>query len=161
MPCRTPVPTYEEHPRHCRGYAVSPVAPPCRWLLTLLAGCLVLAGAQSVSAADVWDAQQLAGLPLSLKGVTAIAAGQSYAVVRKADGTVVVWGNAAPDTPSDLRTATAVAAGALHILALRTDGTVLAWGDNGRNQTTVPTGLVGVTAVAAGLRHSVALQSNG
>jgi alpha-tubulin suppressor-like RCC1 family protein len=84
-------------------------------------------------------------------GVVAIAAGSSFAIVRKADGSVWEWGNgtsgqlgdgansklSAPTQVQGLGPGSgviAVAGGGAHVLALKSDGTVLAWGHNQSGQ---------------------------
>ena len=103
-------------------------------------------------------------VPVGLRGVTAIAAGNDHTAAVKSDGTVVAWGrNASGQTtvPVGLRGVTAIAAGYEHTVALKSDGNVVAWGRNGEGQTTVPAGLSGVTAIVAGGYHTVALKSDG
>ena len=85
-------------------------------------------------------------------GVVAIAAGGSFALALKADGTVVAWGNNASgqlgdgtaprDHPTPVPVAGirpgsgihAIAAGGSHAVAVRKDGSVLAWGNNSSGQ---------------------------
>ena len=96
------------------------------------------------------------------RNVKAIAAGSSYTLVVREDGSVQAYGwvpNLAP--PADLTNAIAVAAGSQHALAIRTNGTVVAWGSNLSGQINVPAGLSGVIAVAGGYDHSLALRTNG
>jgi alpha-tubulin suppressor-like RCC1 family protein len=85
-------------------------------------------------------------------GAVAIAAGESFSLAAKGDGTVVAWGNnksgelgdgSAPQnhntpvavvpfgTPGPLRS---LGAGASHSLAVAADGTVWAWGNNSTGQ---------------------------
>src|SRR5205085_705566 len=70
-------------------------------------------------------------VPLAARsGVTAIAAGSSYTVALKNDGSVVAWGyngNGQTDVPAGLSGVTAIAAGGDHTVALRSDGSVVAW----------------------------------
>lgn len=84
-------------------------------------------------------------------GVVAIAAGNSFSIALKADGSVVAWGKnkvgeigdgttADKDAPVNVvglgrgREATAIAAGSYHALALQKDGSLVAWGDNSSGQ---------------------------
>ena len=84
-------------------------------------------------------------------GVVAVAAGDSFGLALKRDGTVLTWGKnkvgelgdgtttdkSAPVAVTRLGPGsgvTAIAAGAFHALALKTDGTLLAWGDNSSGQ---------------------------
>jgi len=101
--------------------------------------------------------------PAGLKGVIAIAGGQSFSLALKDDGTVVGWGynyygQATP--PAGLNGVIAIAAGLKHSLALKDDGTVVGWGDNSYGRATPPAGLSGVTAIA-GKDHSLALKDDG
>ena len=101
--------------------------------------------------------------PAGLKGVIAIAGGQSFSLALKDDGTVVGWGynyygQATP--PAGLNGVIAIAGGLKHSLALKDDGTVVGWGDNSYGRATPPAGLSGVTAIA-GKNHSLALKDDG
>jgi alpha-tubulin suppressor-like RCC1 family protein len=90
-----------------------------------------------------------------LTGVVAVAAGQSYSLAVKSDGTVWAWGlnnygqlgNGASGSGADQHTpvqvgtlgnwltgAVAVAAGVDHSLALKSDTTLVAWGNNNSGQ---------------------------
>ncbi len=103
-------------------------------------------------------------IPVGLKNVTAVAAGDGFSLALKSDGTVVGWGdNSAGELniPAGLTNVTAIAAGDKFGMALKSDGTVVAWGDNGAGETTIPAGLTGVTAIAAGQFHALALTSAG
>lgn len=96
----------------------------------------------------------------NITNIVAIAAGFSFAVALKSDGTVAVgWGNESVVTnlPPGLTNIIAIAAGGRHCLALRADGTVIAWGSNESNQTDVPPGLTNVIAISAGAATSMAL----
>ncbi len=119
-------------------------------------------------------------------GVVAIAAGGSYGLALRSNGTVWAWGgnldgelgngsSVSIDIPvqvSQLAGAVAVSARGNHSLALKSDGTVWAWGynqfgqlgDGGKTNSDVPvhvTGLTGMIAVAAGAEHSLALKDDG
>ena len=105
--------------------------------------------------------------PVSLGEVDQLAIGQDdswWAVARRVNGTVAVWGEATSGQaaiPAGLSGVTQIAAGLGHVLALRSDGRVVAWGVNAMRQTSIPAGLTGVVAVAAGSQHSLALKSDG
>ncbi len=96
----------------------------------------------------VYEPVQVAGL----SNVKAIAAGPTYSLAVKTDGTVWGWGANAMGTPpsggggvlgsqsmsstgtpvqiAGLSNVAAVAAGGYHVVALKGDGTLVAWGDN-------------------------------
>ena len=95
--------------------------------------------------------QAAASVPL--RGVVAVAAGNSHSLALKADGTVLAWGLNNYGQLGDGTTTNrswpvlltddngvvisgiiAIAAGQSHSLALKADGTVLAWGYNGNGQ---------------------------
>ena len=99
-------------------------------------------------------------MPATVSNVVSVAAGNSFALALRAEGTVVGWGNPPYSTvPAGLNHVTAIACGNSHSLALRNDGTVVAWGTG--VATNVPAGLTNVTAIAAGFTHSLALKANG
>ncbi len=111
----------------------------------------------------------VAGQPLS--NVVAIAAGDSYSLARKTDGTVVGWGhnwdgrstgvpshkvpNGAPVTAvtlagKALTDVAAIAAAGGCSLALKSNGIVVAWGDNYYRQCVLPPCVTWRGALAAG-----------
>jgi len=121
-------------------------------------------------------------------GFVRIAAGSSFGLALRSDGTVWAWGSGGagqlgdgtttsyrttPAQVTGLSGVVAVAAGTDHSLALRSDGTVWAWGGDrygqlgdGANSSAQPTpvqvtGLTGVTKIAAGGLFSLALRSDG
>ena len=121
-------------------------------------------------------------------GIVQIAAGSSFGLALRSDGTVWAWGSNGAGQLGDGTTTTsqttpvevtglsgvvAVAAGIDQSLALRSDGTVWAWGGDrygqlgdGANNAAQPTpvqvtGLTGVTKIAAGGLFSLALRSDG
>ena len=118
--------------------------------------------------------------------VVAIAAGNSYTLALKQDGTVWAWGdnssgqlgdgtttNSCTPVPAlGLNGVVAIAAGSLHGVALKQDGTVWAWGFNRNGQlgdgTTTDrrapvrvSGVSGVAAIAAGGFTSLAIKNDG
>jgi len=139
--------------------------------------------------------QVLASSGVPFTGVTAIAAGGSFSLALKGDGTVWAWGtgqygqlgNGSTANSSypvqvtvsagvDLENITAITAGDRFALALKNDNTVWVWGYNGSGQigdntTTNRTravqlmssglALSGVTAITAGVSHSLALRNDG
>jgi alpha-tubulin suppressor-like RCC1 family protein len=117
----------------------------------------------------------------------AIAAGGTFSLALKSDGTVWAWGSNSDGQIGDNTTAverlspvqatgltgvSAVAAGTSHALAVKSDGTVWAWGDGqwaqlgepGNTDRRAPiqvTAISNAVAVAAGSSHSLVLTSDG
>ncbi|MEK7780407.1 MAG: immunoglobulin domain-containing protein, partial [Verrucomicrobiota bacterium] len=110
---------------------------------------------------------QAASVPLwptnGLSNVVAVAAGSSYSLALRADGTVYYWGINSPvsNLPTNLSGVVGIAAGQSHALALLSNGMVRAWGLGASGQTNVPATLSNVIAVAAGSAHSAALRADG
>jgi alpha-tubulin suppressor-like RCC1 family protein len=130
-------------------------------------------------------------VPAEVTAVTALAAGGSFTLALKLDGTVAAWGNnrdGQSTVPDGLSGVIALAAGDSHAVALKSDGTVVGWGSFGPPAVTnvgaiaaagahtiflkrdgtllgdgvsVPAELAGVKAVAAGPAHGVALKEDG
>ena len=124
-----------------------------------------------------------------LTGVVEVAAGESFSMGRRADGSVWTWGHngngqlgdgtrigsLVPVRVNGLARATAIGAGTRHALAVLADRTVRAWGNNGDGQlgdgssddAVAPVrvrGLnarAGVVAVNGGRRHSVSVAADG
>ncbi len=105
-----------------------------------------------------------------LNNVVAVAAGYSFSLALRADGTVVAWSGSTSATtssvpalavPTGLSGVVAISAGNSHALALRGDGTVVAWGSAVSGATAVPAGLSNVIAVSAGDSFSLALRADG
>jgi alpha-tubulin suppressor-like RCC1 family protein len=123
-----------------------------------------------------------------LLGVVAIAAGGTFGMALKSDGTVWAWGfnntgqlgngtvtsSDVPVQVSGLTGIVAIAAGTDHGLALKSDGTIWAWGDNADGElgnypftlenTDTPVqvgGVSGVASIAAGDSFSMALKTDG
>ena len=122
-------------------------------------------------------------------GVVAIAAGDTFSLALKSDGSVLAWGNNASgqlgdgSAPADHATPVAslaagsgvvrIVGGGTHSLALTSDGHVYAWGNNASGQVgngLAPTdqplpvllgGLPRIVDVAAGRAHTVAVASDG
>jgi alpha-tubulin suppressor-like RCC1 family protein len=121
-------------------------------------------------------------------GIVQVAAGSSFGLALRSDGTVWAWGSNGSGQLGDGTTTAsqttraqvtglsgviAVAAGTDQSLALRSDGTVWAWGGDrygqlgdGANSAAQPTpvqviGLTGVVKIAAGGLFSLALRSDG
>jgi len=110
----------------------------------------------AVASAPIWPAA-------GLSNVVSVAAGNSYSMALRQDGTVHVWGfnNPATNVPPGLSGVVGLAAGQSHALALLSNGIVRAWGLGSSGQTNVPATLSNVIAVAAGSAHSAALRSDG
>jgi len=125
-------------------------------------------------------------LEQALAASTKIAAGDSFRLIVRNDGTVWGWGSnsygqlgdattitrTAPVQALGLTDITAISATYRHCLALKSDGTVWAWGYNdygqiGNSATTNQTfplqvsDLANIVAVSAGYYHSLALDSSG
>src|ERR1017187_7144269 len=103
-------------------------------------------------------------VPSNLTEVVAIAAGNSYSLALKDDGTVVAWGQNSygqTNIPPGLENVVAIASGEGHNLALRGDGTVVAWGRNDYGQTNVPPDLTNVVAISVCWHHSLVLKGDG
>jgi alpha-tubulin suppressor-like RCC1 family protein len=123
---------------------------------------------------------------LDLQDVTAAAAGESFSVALRSDGTVWAWGAndqgqlgmtgpwaTTPQIVPDLTDVVALAAGQTHVLAVRNDGSVWSWGGNASGQLGnrgsggwYPTpmlipGIPPVKAIAAGAQHCLAVGRNG
>jgi uncharacterized repeat protein (TIGR01451 family) len=120
-----------------------------------------------------------------LSGVKAIAAGSSYSLAVKSDGTVWGWGEndlnvlgqpsmtIGTNTPiqiAGLSNISSVVAGQDFAFAMKDDGTVWGWGNDQSGQlcdvsfnTTVRqiNALTGVKAISAGYQHSVSLKPDG
>lgn len=121
-----------------------------------------------------------------MNGITAIAAGNGYTVVLKADGTV--WASGSNDVGQlgdgttvrrstfvrvlGLSQVVAISARTAHTLALKSDGSVWAWGQNDKGQlgdgstisrsspVTVRS-ITDVASIACGGKHSVAMKRDG
>jgi alpha-tubulin suppressor-like RCC1 family protein len=109
-----------------------------------------------------WGAntQGQCNVPPSATNVIGVAAGGTFSVGLRSDGSVISWG-VATNPPTDLTNAIQIAAGYNHCLALRADGTVAAWGNNSQNQLAVPPSATNVIAVAAGYNHGLAVRNDG
>ncbi|MGA2750043.1 MAG: hypothetical protein ABSG59_14820 [Verrucomicrobiota bacterium] len=118
----------------------------------------------TAASTQVLGAPEIPSTGFSRWAATNIAAGETYSLALKADGTVNGWGDntyGQTTIPAGLTNVVAIAAGYEHSLALKADGTVVAWGDNGYGDTDVPGGLTNVVAIAAGEIHSLALKADG
>jgi hypothetical protein len=94
----------------------------------------------------------------------ALGPGAQHALVLRADGTVVDWGNNSyglTNIPPTARNIVSVAAGAQYSVALRSDGQVVAWGNDNYGQTNVPVDATNIVAIAAGWYGNVALRADG
>src|SRR5258708_1698683 len=110
--------------------------------------------------------------PVGITNLAAIAAGDSFSVAVRDDGTVVQWGYYSGGAPAGLSNVVSVAASATRTLALRNDGKVFVWGDPlpwyidpsadpWGNPSIVPTNLAGVKMAAAGGGHNLAFLTTG
>jgi len=97
-----------------------------------------------------------------------LAAGAWFALAARAafaplaEGTPVLWGNAADtQTPIGLTNLVAIDAGDSHVLGLRADGTVVTWAVRNGFIAPVPPGLDHIVAIAAGSSFNLALDRSG
>lgn len=110
-------------------------------------------------------------LPIGLSNVTAVAAGGSFVMALKSDGTVRTWlepgaglvgyPTSVTNIPSGLTNISSIAAGYDHCLVLRSNGTVHGWGGSSSGAISIPPGLTNVVAIAAGQNRSYAVKSDG
>jgi alpha-tubulin suppressor-like RCC1 family protein len=104
-------------------------------------------------------------VPAAATNVQAVAAGYSFSLALKDDGTVIAWGiRGATNVPAGLSNVVAIAAGFGQGLALKSDGTLAAWGMqsySGAILTNVPADLTNLVAIACGADHNLALRANG
>ena len=92
--------------------------------------------------------------------VVQLGGGSGYFLARRADGTVVAWGESndgTATTPSGLGEVEEIAAGYSHCLATKRDGSVVGWGTGSGGAIVIPSGLQDVRGIAAGDRTSLAL----
>ncbi len=142
-------------------------------LITLLACFVSMASAASQSNAVTISTDT---------GYTAIAAGESYTVALKADGSLWTWGSNNYSqlgdgtidrnlVPKQIGTGyTAISAGRDHTVALKSDGSLWGWGSNGYGQLgdgTTTDSLApkqigtGYSAISSGWSYTIALKSDG
>ena len=109
-------------------------------------------------------------VPMDLRGIVALAAGDQHAIGLKADGTVVAWGNHLDGqiaVPPSLANVVALAAGGSISGVVKRDGTVQLWGASTNGVTTPPADLTGVRQLAIGgsksigIYHALALKTDG
>lgn len=104
-------------------------------------------------------------VPAAATNVQAVAAGYSFSLALKSDGTVIAWGiRGATNVPAGLSNVVAIAAGFGQGLALKSDGTLVAWGVpsySGPAITNVPADLTNVVAIACGADHNLVLKADG
>jgi len=98
-------------------------------------------------------------VPAGLTNVVQVAAGDDFSLARKADGTVVEWGNSALAVPVGLANVVDIQAGTAHAVALRGDGSLASWGGDGYGET--PGQIAGTVKISAGPFESVMLTSVG
>ena len=107
-------------------------------------------------------------VPLNLRNVIAIAAGDDFSVALKVDGSVEAWGAndfGQTNVPPDLTNAVAISANFIHSLALRDDATIAMWGTWwwGTNYYSLgqPAGLTNIIRLSAGANHDLAVRDTG
>ena len=106
----------------------------------------------------------VAGLPVALTNVFAIAAQGAVDLGLKSDGSAVGWGDNSygqTSVPAGLSNIVEIAVGHGHDLALGSDGSITGWGDNTYGESVAPVGLSNVVCIGAGYQASVALKSDG
>ena len=113
------------------------------------------------------NASGAATVPNALNNVVAISASGQMSIARKADGTVVAWGNHFPigtvaDFPTSLNNNTvSMSAGDNHSILIRPGGAFTAWGRNNFSECILPTNLLNIKAVAAGAGTVLMVRPNG
>jgi hypothetical protein len=110
------------------------------------------------------DALEMAGEPVPMTTIVALAAGRDHALALDDQGHVGAWGDDSAgqtDTPPGLSDVIAIAAGDGFSMALQADGSIVAWGANDHGQASVPQDLGAVVAIAAGGDYALALRADG
>jgi alpha-tubulin suppressor-like RCC1 family protein len=114
---------------------------------------------------DIFDLGPVTNtVPAGLTNVIGIAAGSTFNLALKDDGSVVTWlvvpigsvGN-----PPIWSNVVQVSSGNYHTLALLSDGHVVGWGSNEHGEIDVPQDLTNAVTVSAGSQFSLALRRNG
>ena len=104
-------------------------------------------------------------MPPGLTGVKAIAAGGTFSLALKMDGTVVAWGPAnifgENNVPPGLDRVEAIAAAQNTGFALKDNGTIVGWGNTSFGLTDGAATLTGIKAISAGFLHALALEGGG
>ncbi len=142
-------------------------------------------GTEADESNGFFNVKNIPGLVFDLNDVIAVAAGSSYSLALKSDGTVWSWGDNSqgqlgvgstiskltPVQVAGLDNIIAISCGYYHALALKSDGTVWAWGNNSSGQlgdgsfenhmVRVQSMISNVVAIACGAGHSLALTSDG
>jgi hypothetical protein len=106
----------------------------------------------------------MAAPPPAATNIVAIAAGANHALVLRADGQVLAWGNncyGQCSVPAFVTNAVAIGAGGDLSLALLADGTLSAWGANDAGQALPPISAANAGAFVAGGSHALALPGVG
>ncbi len=111
----------------------------------------------------VWGYRSAVAVPPSFNGCADFALGNSHALARRTDGTVVGWaldysysGEATP--PSDLGAVSRVFAGSAVSFAVKPDGSVRAWGTTSYALVPVPTDLANVLHLSVGSSSALAVR---
>jgi len=139
------------------------------------AGSIVSWGADDPYDPDYWglvsDTPADCNTPAEC-GFTAVAAGGSYSLALRADGSIVSWGCdnfgqvSNTPTPTDCNTPSecafiAIDGGWGHGLALGGDGSIVSWGRDDYGQVSDTPAGSDFIAIAAGINHSLALGGDG
>lgn len=132
-------------------------------MLSVFSMVLSISQGASVQAAAPlagWGSNFYGQLDIPPGTYTAVAAGGSFSLAIRSDGTLVGQGyNDSGQANVPAGTFTAIAGGFFHSLGIRSDGTLSGWGNNSEGEINVPAGTF--TAVAAGWYHSLAIRSDG
>ena len=109
------------------------------------------------------DSRTLAQLllpPPGLSNVVAVAAGTSFALALKSDGTVAAWGSTTvTNVPPYVTNIVAISAGSTYGLGVRSDGTVAAWGTG--MPTNVPVTVSNIVLTSGSSSHALGLRTEG
>lgn len=105
-------------------------------------------------------------VPLPNSGFLAVAAGDSFSLGLKSDGSILAWGvnsygQCSVPTPNSDFIAVSTAANASCGLAIKTNGSIVAWGYAGNGQLNVPPPNLGFAAASINDYHCLGLKADG
>jgi alpha-tubulin suppressor-like RCC1 family protein len=107
-----------------------------------------------------WGSDGNGAVVAGVSNAVAVAAGFSFGLALRSDGTVTGFGNA-PVIPAGLSNVVAIAAGSSHALALKANGTMVIWGADSYGALNMPAGLSNVVAISAAGSANLALRGDG